>query len=289
MANIERDEVSGTDTTGHEWDGIKELNTPLPRWWLWTFYATIVFAVGYCILYPSFPTLSTYWKGTLAYSSRNNLTNDLKARDDEPQRAARVKKIASMPIAAVSADKDLREFAAAGGRVIFADNCAPCHGSQGSGAPGFPVLADDDWLWGGSLEAIETTVRFGIRSTHDDTRISEMPVFGDDVLSKAQISDVAEFVLSLSKRSKDSSAAARGVVVFAENCAACHGEAAEGGRDFGAPKLSDGIWLHGDSRDAIVAQVSKPMHGVMPTWQGRLDDVAIKEVAIYVHSLGGGE
>lgn len=289
MANIERDEVSGTDTTGHEWDGIKELNTPLPRWWLWTFYATIVFSVVWWVLYPSWPTLTTYWKGTLEYSSRVDLANDLTARDNEPQRAARVKKIASMPIAAISEDKDLREFAAAGGRVIFADNCAPCHGSQGSGAPGYPVLADDDWLWGGSLEAIETTIRYGIRSTHDDTRVSEMPVFGTDYLSKTQIADVTEYVLSLTNKSKDSSAAMRGAEVFAGDCAACHGEKAEGGRDFGAPKLSDGIWLHGDSREAIIAQVTKPMHGVMPTWQGRLDDVAIKEVAVYVHSLGGGE
>jgi len=287
MANIERDEVSGTDTTGHEWDGIKELNTPMPRWWLWTFYATIVFAVVWWVLYPSWPTLNTYWKGTLNYSSRVNLTKDLQARDQA--RAPWTKQFAALPITEIVKDRKLQEFAMAGGKVIFADNCAPCHGSQGSGAPGYPVLADDDWLWGGTLEDIETTVRYGIRSTHDDTRSSEMPVFSDDYLSPAQISDAAEFVLSLSNTAKDTAAAARGAKVFAEECSACHGEKGEGGRDFGAPRLSDGLWLYGGTHEAIVKQVSKPAHGVMPTWQGRLDDVSIKQVAIYVHELGGGE
>lgn len=287
MANIERDEVSGTDTTGHEWDGIKELNTPMPRWWLWTFYATIIWSIGYCILYPSWPTLSTYWKGTLAYSSRVDLSTELQARD--MARSEWTKKFAALPITEIAKDRQLQEFAMAGGKVIFADNCAPCHGSQGSGAPGYPVLADDDWLWGGSLEEIETTVRYGVRSPHDDTRVSEMPVFSEDYLSAAQIADVSEYVLSLSNSSKDRTAAKRGATTFIEECAACHGEKGDGGRDFGAPKLSDGLWLYGGTREEIISQVSKPKHGVMPTWEARLDDVSIKQVSIYVHALGGGE
>ncbi|HEY9079257.1 cytochrome-c oxidase, cbb3-type subunit III [Magnetovibrio sp.] len=288
MANIERDEVSGTDTTGHEWDGIKELNTPMPRWWLWTFYATILFSAVWWVLYPSWPTLNNYWKGTLNYSSRVDLTNDLQARDQA--RSKWTKQFAALPITEIVKDSQLREFAMAGGKVIFADNCAPCHGSQGRGAPGYPVLADDDWLWGGSLEAIETTVRYGVRSTHEDTRVSEMPVFSEDYLSPAQISDVAEYVLSFSNQSKDSAAATRGAEVFANDCAACHGETGDGGRDFGAPKLNDGLWLYGNTHEALVSQISKPKHGIMPTWEGRLDDVSIKQVAIYVHdALGGGE
>jgi len=287
MANIERDEVSGTDTTGHEWDGIKELNTPLPRWWLWTFYATIAWAIGYWVLYPSWPTLNSYWQGTLNYSSRVDLAEDLKARD--ASRSSWYKKFAALPITEIAADRKLSEFAMAGGKNIFADNCAPCHGSQGSGAPTYPVLADDDWLWGGSLEAIETTVRYGIRSTHEDTRVSEMPQFGDDYLTKAQISDVANYVLSMSGKSKDSAAAERGAEVFANDCVACHGEKGEGSRDFGAPKLNDSIWFYGDTHEALVSQITKPRHGVMPMWEGRLDDVSIKQVSIYVHSLGGGE
>jgi len=287
MANIERDEVSGTDTTGHEWDGIKELNTPMPRWWLWTFYATIVFAAGYWVLYPSWPTLNTYWKGTLEYSSRNDLTAELQARDQA--RSEWTTKFAALPITEIVKDRKLQEYAMSGGKVIFADNCAPCHGSQGSGTPGYPVLADDDWLWGGTLEAIETTVRYGVRSTHDDTRASEMPVFSDDYLSTAQIADVAEYVLSLSNTSEDATAAKRGAVVFAEDCVACHGETGEGNHELGAPKLTDGLWLYGGTREAVINQVSKPKHGIMPTWQARLDDVSIKQVAIFVHALGGGE
>lgn len=284
MANIERDEVSGTETTGHEWDGLKELNTPLPRWWLWTFYATIIFSVVWWVLYPSWPTLNGYWKGTLNYSSRVDVANELAARD--ASRAGEMKKFASLGIAEVAADKKLSEFAMAGGKVIFADNCAPCHGSGGKGAPGYPVLADDDWLWGGSLEEIETTVRYGIRSTHDDTRVSEMPVFSDDYLSTTQINAVADHVLSLGGAGSSSAA---GAEVFANECASCHGENGEGGRDFGAPKLNDGIWLYGAGKEALVAQIGKPKHGEMPSWVGRLDDASIKQVSIYVHSLGGGE
>lgn len=284
MANIERDEVSGTDTTGHEWDGIKELNTPLPNWWLWTFYATILFSIVYWILYPAWPTLSDYTKGVLGYSSRVNLTEDLEARDKA--RESWTKQFAALPIADIAKDRKLLEFAMAGGKVIFADNCAPCHGSQGSGAPGYPVLADDDWNWGGSLEEIETTIRFGIRSTHDDTRVSEMPVFSDDYLSPTQIAAVADHVLSLSG---SGSASTAGAQVYADECAACHGENGEGGRDFGAPRLTDGIWLYGGTKEALVAQIGNPKHGVMPHWEDRLSDVERKQAAIYVHSLGGGE
>ncbi|MBF0250427.1 MAG: cytochrome-c oxidase, cbb3-type subunit III [Alphaproteobacteria bacterium] len=283
MANIEKDAVTGTNTTGHEWDGIKELNTPLPRWWLWTFYATIIFAIGYWVAMPSWPTLSGYAQGQLGYSSRANLVEDMKAQKME--RASWQQKFASMDTADIAKDGTLLNYAMAGGKLVFADNCAPCHGSQGSGGPGYPVLADDDWLWGGSLEAIEATIRFGIRGAHGDTRTSEMPVFGGD-LSADQIAAVADHVLSLSGAG---SANADGAAIFVEQCAACHGEDGKGLRDFGAPNLTDGIWLYGTGRDAVIAQMNKPKHGVMPTWEGRLDDVSIKQVAIYVHTLGGGE
>ena len=287
MAKPEIDEVSGTPTTGHEWDGIKELDTPMPRWWVWTFYATIVWAVGYWVVYPSWPTLSDHWKGTSGYTARNELTADLAARTAE--RAPWVDKFSAMSLNEIAQDNELLNYAMAGGKVVFAENCAPCHGSQGSGAHTYPVLADDDWVWGGSLDEIETTIRYGVRSTHDDTRISEMPAFSDGILETAQIADTAEFVLSLSKRDEDKAAAGRGAEVFANECAACHGEAGEGNRDFGAPRLSDGIWLYGGERADLISQISKPRHGVMPMWQTRLDDVSIKQVSIYVHSLGGGE
>lgn len=287
MAKIEIDEVTGTPTTGHEWDGIKELDTPMPRWWLWTYYACIVWSIGYWVVYPSWPTLSGYWAGTSGYTDRKALADDLAERETE--RAPWVEKFAALPVAEIAQDNELLNYAMAGGKVVFADNCAPCHGSRGSGAPNYPVLADDDWIWGGSLQQIETTIRYGVRAQHDETRSGEMPAFGDDYLETAQISDVAEYVLSFSKRDEDKAAAERGAQVFANECVACHGENGEGGRESGAPRLNDGIWLYGGERADIVKQVSVPRHGEMPTWEGRLDDVSIKQVTIYVHSLGGGE
>ncbi|MCR4378299.1 MAG: cytochrome-c oxidase, cbb3-type subunit III [Rhodospirillales bacterium] len=287
MANIEIDEVSGTPTTGHEWDGIKELDTPMPRWWVWTFYACILFSVIWWVLFPSWPTLSDHWKGVIKTTDRTELVDDLAVRETE--RARWVEKFSALSVTEIAQDNELLNYAMAGGKVIFADNCAPCHGSQGSGSTNYPVLADDDWLWGGSLEEIETTVRFGIRANHEETRTSEMPVFGADYLTKEQIADVAEYVLSFSKRAEDKAAEERGEEVFATDCASCHGEHGEGGRDFGAPKLNDGIWLYGGERADIVRQITTPHLSVMPTWAARLDDVSIKQVAIYVHSLGGGE
>lgn len=287
MANVEKDEFTGTNTTGHEWDGIKELDTPMPRWWLLTFYACIAWSIGYWIVYPSWPMLSDHWKGTSQQTDRKDLVVELAARDAE--RAVWYDKFTSQDVNDIAKDNELLNFAMAGGKVIFGENCSACHGSQGSGAPGYPVLADDDWVWGGSLTDIETSVRYGVRSAHEDTRSSDMPVFSDDYLEPAQISDVAEFVLSLSKREKDNDAAERGEDIFEEECSSCHGEDGEGIRASGAPRLSDGIWLYGGERENIVSQIKTPRHGVMPTWEGRLDDVSIKQVTIYVHSLGGGE
>jgi len=288
MAEIEKDAVSGQETTGHEWDGIKELNTPMPRWWLYTFYATIVWAIGYWVVYPAWPSLSGYTKGMAEFSSRADLRADLAAQEQE--RSGWTSKFAALSVNEIAADPKLAEYARAGGRTIFADNCAPCHGSAGSGAKGYPVLADDDWLWGGKLETIHTTIRYGVRSTHGDTRVSDMPKFGaEEILETAAINDVTEFVLSLSGSSKDTVAAKRGKEVFSENCSACHGEAGEGLQDMGAPRLSDGIWLYGGAKETVLSQVNAPKQGVMPHWEGRLDDTALKQVAIYVHSLGGGQ
>ena len=289
MARAERDQVSGTETTGHEWDGIKELNTPLPRWWLWTFYATIVWALIYTIFYPAWPLVSSATKGVLGYSSRAEVAESVAAA--KAAQSQYVDRIATLPLEDIRGDQALFEFALAGGRSAFAVNCSPCHGSGAQGAAGFPNLNDDDWLWGGSLEDIDISIRHGIRYTADeDTRESEMPAFGrDDLLEPAQIADVTQFVLSLSGKDHDSDAALRGVQLYADNCAACHGARGGGDRSQGAPRLSDAIWLYGDSAEAIAAQVTNPRHGAMPGWVGRLDETVVKQLALYVHSLGGGE
>ncbi|MBC8267938.1 MAG: cytochrome-c oxidase, cbb3-type subunit III [Rhodospirillaceae bacterium] len=288
MATVEKDEFTGTETTGHEWDGIKELNTPMPKWWLYSYYACIIFAVGYWVIYPSWPTFSDYAKGMQGYSSRAEHDADLAAQ--RQSRSQWTEKFAAMDVSDLGDDHQLLDYAMAGGKIIFAENCAPCHGNAGAGAPGYPVLADDDWIWGGTRDAIHTTVSYGVRSDHDDTRASEMPNFlGDEVLEETQIADVSHYVLSLSGAASDASAAERGAVVFEDECAACHGEDGKGVADMGGPNLTDGIWLYGKDTAGINAQIGKPRHGVMPAWSGRLSDVEIKLVSLYVHSLGGGQ
>ncbi len=282
MAHKEIDEISGTETTGHEWDGLKELNTPLPKWWLYVFYATIVFGVAYMIWMPSLPG----FPGSGGFSSRANLAADLEAQ--RQSRAFWSDQFEQKSVEEIAEDPELLQFAMAGGRTVFADNCAPCHGSGGAGAPGYPVLADDDWIWPGTLDAIQTTVLHGIRNDADeDARVSEMPAFGaDELLEPDEIAAVTDHVMSLSGRGE---ANADGAVLFEENCASCHGEDGAGMADLGAPNLTNQIWLYCGTRDAIVAQIKRPKHGVMPPWSGRLSDAEIKQVTIYVHALGGGQ
>jgi len=286
---IERDEVSGVDTTGHVWDGIKELNTPLPRWWVWIFYATIIWSVGYWIAYPAWPTLTGYTKGLLGYSSRAELETNMTAA--RAAQAANLDKIEAMSLVEIKADANLLQFAVAGGKSAFAVNCSQCHGSGASGAVAYPNLNDDDWLWGGTLDALQTSISHGIRDMRDDdTRISDMPAFlSDELLDKTQVAQVAEFVLSLSGSEHDAAAAKEGAMLFEENCAACHGETGQGDQEQGAPKLSNQIWLYGGDRATIVETISYSRKGMMPAWNGILDEATIKQLTLYVHSLGGGE
>lgn len=289
MAKNEVDDISGTETTGHQWDGIKELNTPLPRWWLWTFYATVIWSIGYVVLYPAIPLVNGATSGLLGYSSRADVAREI--ADANVAKGGLVEKIGSMSLGDIRKDPDLFQFSVAGGRSAFSVNCVQCHGSGAAGGPGYPNLNDDEWLWGGSLEAIHTTLVHGIRfEGDDDTRLSDMPAFGrDGLLDAAQISDVAEHVLALSGQEHDQAAAERGVAIFEENCAACHGEGGDGNPELGAPALNNAIWLFGGDKEAIVESITNSRRGVMPAWGHRLDDATLKQLAIYVHSLGGGE
>ena len=281
------DEVTGVATTGHEWDGIKELNKPLPRWWVWTFYATIVWAIGYWIAYPAWPTLASYTRGMLGYSQRAAVADEVKAA--LASQAQFRDKLAATPLDQIKGDADLLRFALAGGAAAFQANCAPCHGRGAQGFAGYPNLNDDEWLWGGTIADIHKTISFGVRSEQKDTRASQMPRYGlDKLLDDAQINDVAEYVLSLSGRSGDQEAAGRGQKVFAEQCVACHGIDGKGKQEQGAPNLTDAIWLYGGSKPAIVESIRTGRGGVMPAWAGRLDPVTLKSLAVYVHSLGGG-
>lgn len=282
------DAVTGVETTGHEWDGIKELNKPLPRWWLLTFYVTIVWAVGYWIVYPAWPTLNGYTKGLFNYSQR-----DVVAQEITTARSAQAQyreKLAQTPLAAIKLDPDLYRFAMAAGTVAFQNNCAACHGRGAQGFPGYPNLNDDDWLWGGTIEEIHKTISFGIRTDGKDTRASQMPRYGiDKLLPEADINDVAEYVLSLSRKSSDAAAIGRGQKTFADQCASCHGADGKGKQEQGAPNLIDPIWLYGDSRQSILESIRTGRGAMMPAWAGRLDPATLKALAVYVHSLGGGQ
>jgi cytochrome c oxidase cbb3-type subunit III len=285
----EIDSVSGTATTGHQWDGIRELNTPLPRWWLITFYLTIIWAIGYWILYPAWPLLRSNTTGILGYSSRANVAVELANLDR--MRGEKMAMLASASLADIEKDPSLLALARARGKTVFGDNCAPCHGSGATGSKGFPNLNDDDWLWGGSLDQIMQTIRFGARSGNAKGHEGNMLAFGrDGTLKPEQIVTVANYVRSLSHLpTAPGYSAAEGAKIFAENCVACHGENGKGNPEVGSKDLTANIWLYGGDEATLVETITNGRGGVMPAWDGRLDPVTLKAMAVYVHSLGGGK
>lgn len=283
----ERDGLSGVETTGHEWDGIKELNNPLPRWWLWVFYVTIIYAIGYWVLYPAWPTLSGHTAGTKGWTEYTKLASD--QAEVAAKQAVYLQKFHQADLAQIQNDPGLYSFAVAGGAAAFKDNCAACHGTGAAGKKGYPNLNDDDWLWGGKIDDIYKTIQYGIRSGHEQARISQMPAFGrDGVLKSDQIEKVADYVLTLSGNPKTATYE-EGAQIFAQNCSACHGAEGKGGREVGAPNLTDSIWLYGGDRKTVIQTITNARSGVMPYWHGRLSDDTIRELTVYVHSLGGGE
>lgn len=285
----ERDQLTGIQTTGHEWDGIRELDNPMPRWWLWVFYASIAFSVLWWILYPAWPTPGGYSSGLIGSNQREEL--DVRLADARVAQGAFIERIAMAEPEAIAAEPDLLQFAIAGGERHFKDNCAGCHGLGGGGQLHYPSLADDAWIWGGTLEAIRTTINHGIRNEEDaDARFNMMPRYGvDQMLSREEIGQVVQYVLSLSGREHDAELAAEGAETFEIQCAACHGEDGGGIQDLGGPALNDAVWLYGGEPEEIAAQIANPQHGVMPPWQGRLGDEVIKMLTVYVHNLGGGQ
>ena len=286
MANKRIDQPTGTQTVGHEWDGIEELDTPLPRWWLWTFYLTIVFAIGYVIAYPAWPMIDKATQGVLGWTSRGQLAEEMTAADQA--RTSIREQLARTPIERLGEDSELLQQAVAGGAAAFRVNCVQCHGSGAGGSQelGYPNLNDDDWLWGGDMKAIHYTLTHGIRQPGDDnTRTSQMPPFAG-AFDNAQLDNLVDHVLSLSGKAESNRVGAQ---LYADNCVACHGANGGGNRELGAPRLDDAIWLRGSSREAIKRQILDPRMGMMPKWEGRLDPVTVKMLAAYVHSLGGGE
>jgi cytochrome c oxidase cbb3-type subunit 3 len=274
-------------TTGHEWDGIREYDKPMPRWWLITFIITVIWGLGYTILYPAWPLINGATPGLLGYASRQDVADDIAAVNSE--NATIEAKLLATPMEEIINNPDLVRFATAGGGAVFQTYCSQCHGTGAQGATGYPNLKDDAWLWGGDLAAIETTIRHGIRYDGDEnTRFSQMPAVGE-ILEDADIEKLAEFVLKVSGQEHDAAMAAEGATLFADNCAACHGDNARGDREQGAPDLSDALWLFGGDKETIIHTITNSRFGVMPSWEGRITDAQIKQVAFYVHQLGGGE
>lgn len=295
MARNDKTPAPGVETTGHEWDGIQEWNNPLPRWWLWTLYATIVWGVGYTIAYPAWPMINGATAGLLGYSTRGDVAADIAAVEEA--RAGIMERLASAELTQLPNDPELLAFAQDAGAAVFRANCATCHGAGANGvqAGGFPSLLDDDWLWGGSIDDIAHTVANGIRNEDSgDARWSEMPAFGE-MLTGEEIDAVVHHVLAVSGQEHDAALAAAGVAVYADNCAGCHGDKAEGMREMGAPNLTDAVWLYGGSPERIEETVRLARFGVMPAWDeayrgtNGLSKAEINAVAAYVHGLGGGE
>jgi cytochrome c oxidase cbb3-type subunit 3 len=286
---VDTSDKAEIETTSHEWDGIKELDTPLPRWWLWSFYACIVFAIGYCVAYPAIPLAHRATEGVLHWTSHGQLATE--QAKVEAGRAGFRAAIANTPIERVPPNSQMMQSAIEGGRAAFKVNCAQCHGTNASGRKGFPNLTDDDWLWGGDIKTIRQTLEHGVRQPGDkQTRMSQMPAFGrDGILTADQIQDAVSYVRFISHQERASPSARRGADLFANNCAACHGAQGKGNRQFGAPNLTDAIWLYGGDRETITETVTNARYGVMPAWNKKLDKAELNMLAAYVHSLGGGE
>lgn len=285
---IEKDSVTGHMTTGHEWDGLKELNQPLPKWWIYILYATILWSAVYFVLYPSIPGINGYFHGLLGYSQRTAVEQGV--AEIQAQRAVFMDKIRSMSFEDIRKDPQLMAAAMTAGRVAFADNCQPCHGAGGGGNPGYPALAAGNWLWGGTLKDIQQTITYGIRSGNDQARVSQMPRFGaDGILKPEEISQIASFVMTLYGKPEQGVDTTAGAKLFAENCAVCHGDKGQGDRTQGAPRLAARTHLFGDDKAAVIAQITNPRMGVMPAWNARLNEATIKSLALYVHGMGGGE
>lgn len=281
------DDVTGIDTTGHDWDGIKELNNPLPRWWLWSFYITIVWGIAYTIAYPAWPLVSSATAGMLGYSTRAEVAQDIARFEDA--NADISAQLASADLNTLLENETLARFATSAGGAVFRNNCSQCHGSGAAGFTGYPNLLDDDWLWGGDFENIEYTIRHGIRNEEDwDARYSEMTAY-DEIFTNEEVDAAVHYVRQISGQEHDATLAEAGTELFLDNCSACHGDNGLGNRDLGAPNLTDAIWLYGGDMESLEETVRYARFGVMPPWGTRLTEAEIKAVTAYVHQLGGGE
>lgn len=291
MKSDERDPVSGEKLTGHDWNGIKELDTPVPRGVLIFLIVTHVFAILWWILMPTWPLGETYTKGVLDTDQRKTVEEQLV--ESMVQRASWMQRIETLGFDEIRAEESLMSIARSTGHQLFGDNCAACHGIDGRGRANYPDLTDEDWLWGGDVERIAETISIGVNAEHPASRLAEMPRFGvDEMLPPEDIEKAAAYVFSLSNSSYSTPAnvatVEAGRAVFLANCATCHGEDARGKPAVGAPNLADPYWLYGGDIETIITTIHGGRRGHMPTWDERLTVAEIKILALYVHSLGMG-
>ena len=292
MAVEERDPHTGYMTTGHEWNGIKELNTPVPRAVYFFLIVTALFSVVYWVLMPAWPLGVTYTKGLLGIDQRTSVNESLAQAARE--RAAWSKRIEAESFKQIQADPRLMEIVRQSGKTLFGDNCAACHGLNARGGKGFPDLTTASWMWGGDPENIAETIRVGINSAHPNTRTSQMMAFGrDQLLKKGEIDDVVNYVRGLSDPAvvKDVPAEkiAAGKAVFVANCVSCHGDDGKGNAELGAPDLTDRSWVYGGDAGTIHDTVWGGRQGQMPSWDGRLTPVDRKILALYLFDLRRGQ
>jgi cytochrome c oxidase cbb3-type subunit 3 len=287
MALEDRDPLTGHMMTGHEWNGIKELNTPVPRIVFFFLISTALFAIGYWILMPAWPLGSTYTKGLLGIDQRTTVVETLKQAALD--RAAWTSRVEKASFTEIQNDPGLMAVVRETGHSLFGDNCAACHGRNATGGPGFPNLTTASWLWGGMPETIAETIRVGINSANPDSRVSQMLAFGrDGMLPRSDIENVVAYVRSLSNPSASEAPADKietGKAVFAANCASCHGEDAKGKTDVGAPNLTDQSWIYGGDLQSVFTSVWSGRQGHMPTWEARLSPVDRKILALYLVDL----
>ena len=285
----EQDPVTGRETTGHEWNGIKELDTPVPRGILLFLIVTHIWAVAWWFFAPTWPLGTTYTKGLLDIDQRT--TVEERVVEGQQARQDWMARIESEPYDQILADENLMQIVRSSGRQLFGDNCAACHGRDARGRANYPDLTDGDWIWGSGPEAIEQTMRVGVNTEHPESRIGQMPAFGrDGMLERDQVRAVAAYVYSLThpefSTPENVERIEAGQQVFAETCSACHGEAGEGSVEAGAPNLTDNYWLYGGDLDTIIATVHGGRQGHMPTWDERLTNAEIRILSLYVHDLG---
>lgn len=287
----ERDPVTGRKTTGHEWNGIKELDTPIPRVVLFFLAATTLFSIVWWVLMPAWPLGVTYTRGLLGLDQRDVVTREV--QDAAALRSVWTDRLAAGDFNAIAADPDMMTYVRETGSTLFVDNCAVCHGVEGKGGPGYPNLAARAWLWGGDPATLAETIRVGINAQHPETRVSEMLAFGEmGMLTRDQSLAVAGYVRSLSGLKPefvDSAALASGGQIFAEQCAACHGADGKGQASVGAPNLTDSQWIYGGGTQSIVDTIHSGRKGQMPAWEGRLTPAEINMMVAYVLDLGERE